>query len=77
MNNPKMKTYKFTVIRKRFLQFCRRYNANPEDVLGYCEGSLSNFPRWYIDFITYTRVEIRNRVKTGVVNPIRLEDVWS
>lgn len=72
-----MKTYKYTAIRKRFLQFCKKNRANPEDVLSYCEGSLNNFPRWYVDYLNYTRKEIRNRIRTGVINPIKLEDVWS
>ena len=72
-----MKTYKYTAIRKRFLQFCRRYKVSPEEMLGYCEGRLSNFPYWYVDYLNYTRAEIRNRVKTGVVHEIKLCDVWS
>jgi len=72
-----MRCHKYTLIRKRFLQFCKKNNVNPEDMLGYCEGRLSNFPYWYADYIKYTRNEIRNRIKTGVVNAVKLEDIWS
>lgn len=72
-----MKTYKYTAIRKRFLQFCRRYKISPEELLSYCEGRLSNFPYWYVDYLNYTRNEIRNRIKTGVVHEIKLSEVWS
>ena len=70
-------TYKYTAIRKRFLQFCRRNKVSPEEMLGYCEGRLSNFPYWYVDYINYTRKEIQNRIRTGNVNAIKLSDVWS
>jgi len=72
-----VKTYKYSVVRKRFLQFCKKYKANPEDVLGYCEGRLSNFPQWYVDYLNCMRNEIRNRIKTGIYKDIRLEDIWS
>ena len=62
---------------RRFLQFCRRYNANPEDVLSYCEGRLSNFPYWYADYLRYTKNTIKERIKTGKYERIRFEDVWS
>lgn len=68
--------YKRSVINKRFLQFCKRYKVNPEDMLGYCEGRLSNFPYWYVDYINKTRNEIRNRIKTGVVHKIELSEIW-
>lgn len=69
-------TYKRSLIRKRFLQFCRRYNVNPEDLLSYCEGRLSNFPYWYSDYIRITRNEVKNRINTGVYKKIELSEVW-
>lgn len=68
--------YKYTVIRKRFLQFCRKNNVSPEDMLAYCEGKLSNFPNWYVDYINYVRAEIRNRIKTGTIKKLDLSEVW-
>lgn len=70
-------TYKYTAIRKRFLQFCKRNNISPEDLLyGCCEGRLSNFPQWYVDYLNTTRNEIRNRIKTGVYHKIEITEVW-
>mgnify|MGYP007038279725 CR=1 FL=1 len=63
--------------RKRFLQFCRKHNISPMDLLSYCEGRLGNFPYWYVDYLNYTRNEIKNRIRTGVVKQIKYEDVWS
>ena len=71
-------SYKYTALYRRFTLFCQANKINPEDLLyGCCEGRLSNFPRWYVDYINYTRAEIRNRVKTGVVKKIDYKDIWS
>lgn len=70
-------TYKYTVIRKRFLQFCRKHNASPEEILSYCEGSLRNFPYWYVDYLNCIKKELKNRIRTGTINKIELKDVWS
>lgn len=64
-------------IRRKFLQFCRQNNANPEDILGYCEGSLYNFPLWYASYLKYVQNEIRYRIRTGNTTKIKFEDIWS
>ena len=70
------KRYSDSAIKRRFLSFCKVHNANPEDVLGYCEGKLSNFPYWYCDYLRYCRNEILRRIKTGVNNKIDMKEVW-
>lgn len=77
MVTNKPKTYKYTVLRKRFLQFCKKNRVSPEEMLSYCEGRITNFPYWYVDYINYTRNEVNNRIRTGIVNKIELKDIWS
>jgi len=72
-----MKTQKDSLVKRRFLQFCKRYNVSPEDLLSYCEGRISNFPYWYADYLKYTRNEIKNRINNGICKKIELQDVWS
>ena len=70
--------YKSRIIRKRFLQFCRIHKLSPEEMLyGCCEGKISNFPYWYVDYLNKTKMEIRNRMKTGVINKLEMKDIWS
>lgn len=69
--------YKYSFIRKKFLQFCRKNNINPQELLSCCEGRVSNFPFWYVDYQRYIQNEIKNRVRTGVVTKFNYRDVWS
>ena len=68
--------YKNRIIRKRFLQFCRRYRINPEELLAMCEGRLSNFPYWYSDYLRYLQKITQERIRTGVITKMNFNDVW-
>jgi len=68
---------KYSATRKRFLQFCKKNKADPQEILGYCEGKLSNFPFWYADYTKYVKNELKRRIRTGIVTKIEMRDVWS
>lgn len=72
-----MTAYNIVKIRHKFLRFCKINNANPQDILGYCEGSLYNFPLWYADYLKHVQNEIKYRIRTGNTTKIKFEDVWS
>ena len=70
--------YKYSAISRNFRRFCDRNNISYEDMLyGCCEGRISNFPRWYCDYLKYIKHEIRKRIKTGIAHKIDVYDVWS
>ena len=70
--------YKDRVIYRQIVKFCKARKISVEEVLyGCCEGRLSNFPYWYVDYINKYRSEIQNRIKTGVSKRFDYKDVWS
>ena len=69
--------YRYSALYRKFSVFCKKNNVSQDEVLSYCEGRLSNFPYWYVDYINKTRAEIKNRLKTGVYHKVNLQDVWS
>lgn len=70
--------YKERVIYRRLIVFCRNNRLSPDEFLyDCCEGRISNFPQWYVDYINYVRAEMRNRMKTGIYNKINVKDIWS
>lgn len=68
--------YKYSVIKRRFLQFCRRNNISPEDLLAMCEGRVSNFPYWYADYVNKFSETVRYRILTGDKSKFTLDNVW-
>lgn len=72
-----MYNYKYSAIGRNFRRFCEKNNIPYEDLLyRCCEGKISNFPKWYVNYLKYVRSEIRHRIKTGVVHQIDYQDVW-
>ena len=68
--------YKYSVIKRRFLQFCRRNNISPEDLLAMCEGRVSNFPYWCADYVNKFSETVRYRILTGDKSKFTLDNVW-
>lgn len=63
----------FNVTGHNLRRFCDIHNISYEDMLyGCCEGKLSNFPIWYVSYLNRVRMEIKNRMKTGVVHKIEV-----
>lgn len=65
------------VLIKNFNRFCRVHNVDPQELLGLCEGRLSNFPYWYVDYINYVRKSMQDRIRTGEVHKLSIYEVWS
>ena len=57
----------------RMAAFAYKWNVSREDMEIICQGS---FNEWKVDFDSYFKKEIRNRIETGVVHKIDINDVW-